>query len=121
MPVRSSAVAVVGLLVLLSGCRGAGQQAKAPEADPWADYKGTYASGDPAVPAQAAPSSESAKSKAGKGSKTAKVGKAAKAPPAAPGEPAAEPVAAAPSADAPPAPPPPKRSASGTKKKAPKR
>jgi hypothetical protein len=42
-------VALVASLFLF-GCSGARQQgAKAPETDPWADYKGTYATGVPST------------------------------------------------------------------------
>lgn len=36
----------------LFGCSGKKLEAKAPEKDPWADYKGTYASGSPAPDAK---------------------------------------------------------------------
>ncbi len=46
-----AALSMIGLMVtpLITGCKSSGTQAKAPEADPWADYKGTYAGGGPAI------------------------------------------------------------------------
>ena len=42
---RSSSITAAFVLasLVIAGCGGGSKEAKAPEANPWADYKGTYA------------------------------------------------------------------------------
>ena len=42
---RSSSITAAFVLasLVIAGCGGGAKEAKAPEANPWADYKGTYA------------------------------------------------------------------------------
>jgi outer membrane biosynthesis protein TonB len=64
MAIRSNIVTLVSALAVscLVACGGTAKEAKGPEANPWADYKGTYATS--AAPRE--PKTEAAKSEAPK-------------------------------------------------------
>jgi len=63
MRIRSNVVALLSSLVLFACGGAASQDAKGPEGDPWADYKGTFATkGEPRT--KSSEKSESAKSEA---------------------------------------------------------
>lgn len=74
---RWASLVAVAASLFLFGCSGMGPQAaKAPEKDPWADYKGTFASG---VPSAAELRQAEAKEKAASASATATTSSDAKA------------------------------------------
>jgi hypothetical protein len=66
-------LSVVGLLgsLALFGCARGAREANAPEANPWADYKGTYATGVPDRPSNLEPKSAQKASTAEKSEKVA--------------------------------------------------
>jgi hypothetical protein len=60
---RSVSAGVVAVALFLVGCGGPAKPAAAPEADPWADYKGTFA-GPVGAKESAAPAAKAAKAPA---------------------------------------------------------